>query len=75
MSTSRIRTSATPEVRRHGSAELESTAPTGPAIYGRMCGWMLARSHACSGDGIAIAGYLGGSARFDGVIARFAEAY
>jgi uncharacterized protein (DUF2252 family) len=58
-----------------GSADLESTAPPGLAIYGRMCGWTLARSHACSGDGIAISGYLGSSARFDDAIVRFAETY
>jgi len=40
-----------------------------------MCGWALARAHARSGDRIALASYLGGSATFDQAIAEFAEAY
>ncbi len=43
--------------------------------YGRMCGWILARAHARSGDRIAIAAYLGGSDTFDQAIADFAETY
>jgi hypothetical protein len=41
----------------------------------RLCGWTLARAHACSGDRIALAAYLGGSAKFDQAIADFAETY
>ena len=33
--------------------------PDGMAAYGRLCGWTLARSHARSGDRVAIASYLG----------------
>ena len=33
--------------------------PEGMAVYGRLCGWTLARAHARSGDRIAIASYLG----------------
>ena len=58
-----------------GSADIETMAPPGMALYGRMCGWTLARAHARSGDRIAIASYLGGSDAFDRAIARFAEAY
>ena len=29
--------------------------PEGLAVYGRVCGWTLARAHARSGDRIAIA--------------------
>jgi Uncharacterized protein conserved in bacteria (DUF2252) len=43
--------------------------------YARLCGWTLARAHARSGDRIALAAYLGGSATFDEAIADFAEAY
>jgi hypothetical protein len=43
--------------------------------YGRLCGWVLARAHARSGDAVAISGYLGSSDRFDRAVARFAEAY
>ena len=46
------------------------------AIYGRLCGWTLARAHARSGDRIAIAAYLGESGQcFDQAIADFAETY
>jgi len=44
-------------------------------IYGELCGWTLARAHACSGDRIAIAAYLGGSGVFDQAITQFAAAY
>ncbi|MGP7996053.1 MAG: DUF2252 family protein [Streptosporangiaceae bacterium] len=38
-------------------------------------GLTLARAHARSGDRIALAAYLGGSAKFDQAIADFAETY
>ena len=41
----------------------------------RACGWSLARAHARSGDRLAIAAYLGASAKFDQAIARFSAAY
>ena len=44
-------------------------------MYGRACGWTLARAHARSGDRIAIASYLGCSDVFDRAIADFSEAY
>ena len=40
-----------------------------------LCGWTLARAHACSGDRIAIASYLGRSDRFEQAVAEFAETY
>jgi hypothetical protein len=40
-----------------------------------VCAWSLARAHARSGDRIAIAGYLGGSERFDDAVAQFGESY
>ena len=58
-----------------GSAEIELMVPKGMAIYGKMCGWTLARAHARSGDRIAIAAYLGNSARFDRAILEFSRAY
>ncbi len=45
------------------------------ALYGRVCGWTLARAHARSGDRIAIASYLGSSDAFDRAIADFSAAY
>ena len=57
------------------SAPIEQMLPEGMTIYARMCGWTLARAHARSGDRIALAAYLGGSAKFDRAIADFAETY
>jgi uncharacterized protein (DUF2252 family) len=58
-----------------GSAVVEAMVPTGMAYYARVCGWTLARAHARSGDRIAIASYLGGSAAFDQALVEFSEAY
>jgi uncharacterized protein (DUF2252 family) len=44
-------------------------------VWGRLCGWTLARGHARSGDGVAIAAYLGQSDSFDRSMVSFAEAY
>ncbi len=49
--------------------------PDGLRLYAELCGWTLARAHARSGDRVAIAAYLGGSAVFDQAIARFAAGY
>jgi uncharacterized protein (DUF2252 family) len=57
------------------SIEVESLPPEGLAIYGRICGWTLARAHARSGDRIAIASYLGKGDAFDRAIAEFSELY
>jgi hypothetical protein len=57
------------------SAVVEEMIPAGMQIYARWCGWTLARAHARSGDRIAIAAYLGNSAKFDNAIADFAETY
>ena len=57
------------------SAPIEQMIPSGMAVYAQMCGWALARAHACSGDRIALAAYLGGSGTFDQAIADFAETY
>ncbi len=39
--------------------EPATLTPATLAVYGRICGWTLARAHARSGDRIAIASYLG----------------
>ena len=57
------------------SIAIEALIPRGMRIYGQLCGWTLARAHACSGDRIAIAAYLGGSGVFDQAITQFAAAY
>jgi sugar/nucleoside kinase (ribokinase family) len=58
-----------------GSAEIEQMVPDGMAVYGRLCGWTLARAHARSGDRIAIASYLGGGDAFDRAILEFSRSY
>jgi uncharacterized protein (DUF2252 family) len=57
------------------SAPIEQMIPEGMTFYARLCGWTLARAHARSGDRIALAAYLGGSAKFGQAIAAFAETY
>jgi uncharacterized protein (DUF2252 family) len=57
------------------SVPIEVMLPPGMTAYARLCGWTLARAHARSGDRIALAAYLGSSARFDQAIADFAETY
>ena len=58
-----------------GSFDTGQMVPAGLAVYGRFCGWTLARAHARSGDRIAIAAYLGSSDVFDRALVEFAEAY
>jgi uncharacterized protein (DUF2252 family) len=57
------------------SMPIEVMVPAGLTVYARLCGWTLARAHARSGDRVALAAYLGGSAKFDHAIADFAETY
>jgi uncharacterized protein (DUF2252 family) len=57
------------------SVKLEAILPAGLVEYARLCGWILARAHARSGDRVAIASYLGKSDVFDRAIADFATAY
>jgi uncharacterized protein (DUF2252 family) len=57
------------------SMPIEAMIPAGMTAYARLCGWTLARAHARSGDRIALAAYLGDSAKFDQAIADFAETY
>jgi uncharacterized protein (DUF2252 family) len=58
-----------------GSAQVELMAPETMSLYGKLCGWTLARAHARSGDRIAIASYLGKGDGFDRAMCDFAEAY
>jgi hypothetical protein len=58
-----------------GSAEIEQMQPEGLALYGRLCGWTLARAHARSGDAIAIGAYLGAGTTFDRAILEFSKTY
>ena len=58
-----------------GSAVVETMPPTRLARYGELCGAVLARAHARTGDAAKIAGYLGDDDTFDRAIQRFAVAY
>jgi hypothetical protein len=43
--------------------------------YGKLCGWVLAKAHARSGDAASIAGYMGASGTFDDAICEFSVEY
>jgi uncharacterized protein (DUF2252 family) len=58
-----------------GSVVIEEMTPLGLELYGRICGWTLARAHARSGDPVAIAAYLGRGDTFDRAITDFTERY
>lgn len=57
------------------SIDLSTMRAPGPLAFVRACGWSLARSHARSGDRLAIAAYLGAGPAFDHAIAAFAASY
>jgi uncharacterized protein (DUF2252 family) len=57
------------------SADLSRLSEHGLVAYTRACAWSLARSHARSGDRLAIAAYLGKGERFDAAIAEFSARY
>ena len=57
------------------SADIDNMSSQVLDVYGQICGWTLARGHARSGDRVAIASYLGGSASFDEALARFSSLY
>jgi uncharacterized protein (DUF2252 family) len=58
-----------------GSVDVATLRPPGLGFYGGLCARGLARSHARSGDAVAISAYLGTSDTFDGAIADLAETY
>jgi uncharacterized protein (DUF2252 family) len=57
------------------SLDLDLVVPVGLELYAQVCGFLLARAHARSGDRIAIAEYLGKGDTWDRSIAEFARAY
>jgi uncharacterized protein (DUF2252 family) len=57
------------------SVDLDTILPRGLEIYGDVCGFLLARAHARSGDRVAIASYLGKSDAFERALLEFATAY
>ena len=58
-----------------GSVEVDVMGSKQLRRYGRLCGGVLALSHARSGDASMIAGYIGENETFDRAIARFATDY
>ncbi len=58
-----------------GSADIGNLAPHELANYAGLCGAVLARAHARSGDRLAIHAYLGGNDKFDKAMSEFALAY
>ncbi len=58
-----------------GSAAIELMPPERLARYGELCGGVLARAHARTGDAAKIAGYLGEDDTFERALDEFAVAY
>lgn len=58
-----------------GSADIDTMTPAVLRQYAALCGRVLARAHARSGDRVAIAAYLGTSDVFDRAMGRFALSY
>jgi len=57
------------------SVNLDTILPEGLVLYAQVCGFILARAHARSGDRIAIGEYLGKGDTFDKALLEFAVAY
>jgi uncharacterized protein (DUF2252 family) len=55
--------------------ENEDLEGNGLVQYGRVCGELLSKGHARSGDSCAISGYLGNSDKFDKAMVDFGVAY
>ena len=58
-----------------GSIELEDLAGPGLEAYAEVCGELLARGHARSGDPQVIAGYLGSGGGFAEALSKFGSLY
>jgi uncharacterized protein (DUF2252 family) len=64
------------QLRDHKAViEDEDLEGDGMVQYAQICGELLAKGHARTGDPYAIAGYLGNSDKFDKAIAMFGIAY
>jgi uncharacterized protein (DUF2252 family) len=57
------------------TANLDTLRRRGLDAYSRLCGQVLARAHARSGDPVAIGAYLGTGVAFDEAMTTFAHAY
>jgi uncharacterized protein (DUF2252 family) len=58
-----------------GSIETVGLSPEALQVYARICGSVLARAHARSGNSSLIAGYLGDEETFDQAVTDFAMRY
>ncbi len=58
-----------------GSIDLTDLAGSGLMAFGEVCGELLARGHARSGDPLVMAGYLGHGQAFAESISRFGALY
>jgi hypothetical protein len=58
-----------------GSIELTDLAGSGLAAFAQICGELLARGHARSGDPQMIAGYIGAGDGFAAALGKFGSAY
>ena len=58
-----------------GSIDLADLARTGLTAFAEVCGELLARGHARSGDPLVISGYLGNGEAFAEALARFGCIY
>ena len=58
-----------------GQGDPMTMDPAHLGAYGALCAWVLARSHARTGDAVEIAGYLGSGSAFDRAVATFAARY
>ncbi len=64
------------QLRDHKAGiENEDLEGNGLVQYGRVCGELLSKGHARSGDSCAISGYLGNSDKFDKAMVEFGVAY
>ncbi len=58
-----------------GTIAIEDLADGGLNEYAEVCGELLARGHARSGDACVLAGYIGNGKRMGEALMRFADAY
>ena len=58
-----------------GKADPMLMKPRALARYSALCAWILARSHARTGDAVQISGYLGKSKKWDNAMVTFAARY
>jgi uncharacterized protein (DUF2252 family) len=58
-----------------GSADLANQSSDQMTLYAELCGRVLARAHARTGDAAMISGYMGGGDAFDTALVAFATAY